>query len=480
MGRRNWLSRIWTFTPLTGNASSVYLGSPDPSTTLCGTNHNILELEGDYDQVQLIFGSFSSTDDLIIAGACAIAPSSLSDKVQDAAFATAQAFTFNGAAGVTIPKISGQAYPNVVLTDPMNITSVARSDGGTKPLLGFRIKISLPSGNTNKITYFSKVGADWGTDGQVGWHASASGDSLNSAFPRTPASSGFGATIACLGIRYLSRKRGMTIMWVGDSLTACASTSYTTKKYGGYPINSAIANSSLAHPIEFVNCGMSSQSAAQYQAAATYLMPLIYPTHVIEEFWSPNSISSPIIGSQITDIQAQQATVFANAALIGAVRCMWNGIPECTNAACTTSVYSASDDALRVSTLNAQALLGYPTLDLNTVIKTNTSPQLIQSTSNGYATNFSDDGLHPNQAADDQQLTPAATTFVSQLNSSFQAEAHVAYQIRIPGGSFMNGLTGIYNIRIPGGIFFNDASPGGVAGRGMGKSLSLGISISIP
>lgn len=481
MARRNWVSRIYSFTPLTGNANSVYLGSPDPSTTLVGTNHNIIEMEGHFDQVQLILGNMSTVDDQVILGANAIAPNSIVDHVQDAAFATAQSFTFSGSSGVTVPKRSGVAYPTVVFSDPMNISSVDRVDVvGARPLLGFRVLTSLPSGNTTNVSYFLKVGADWGIENPIGWHKSVSGNVLSSALGVTPASSGVGCSTAVLGVRYLARNRSMTVMWIGDSLTACAAGSYTDKKYGGFPLNSAIANSSLSNPVEVINCGMSSQSATQYQQAATYLMPIVYPTHIVHEFLSPNTLSPGSIASGIATCVTEQATVFTNAATIGAVRSMWGGIPECTSAACTTSVYSAAEDLTRIAAMATQAALGYPYLNLNDVIRTNTAPQLIQSTSNGYATDFSADGLHPNQAADDQQLTPAATTFVASLLSSYLASFPTEYQVRIPGGGFANLLSGYRAIRVPGGAFLSEREAGGAATMGgPGRRMSMGLMIGI-
>ncbi len=488
MARRNWLSRIYTFVPATGNANSIYLGSPDPSTTLMGTNHNIMEVEGHWDGIQLILGCMSSSHDLDVQEIIAIAPNSIVDHVQDAAFAaTPYNFKVNGATAFVIPKRVTVAYPNVVLTDVLWLPSVDRVDVvGARPLIGFRILQNFPNGNTQNITYITKTGADWGTDPQIGWHLSRSGDYLRGTLPASPISSGISANMAVLGIRYLSRKRGMTVMWIGDSLTACQATSYTDKKGGGYPINSAIANSSLSNPVEFCNIGMSSQSAAQYQAAGTYIMPIVYPTHIVEEFWSPNSTTPGVsLPSGITSCINEQATLFTNARAIGVTCCMWNGIPECTSGACTTSVYSASDDLLRIGALTTQGLLGYPVLNFNDAVRTNTAPQLIQSTSNGFASDFSADGLHPNQACDDQQLTPLATTFVAALAASFRSPAHIAYQVRMPGGVFLNGLTGAYQVRIPGsssgGGFFSDASPnGGVALHGPGRSMSMSLSISIP
>lgn len=483
MGRRNWLSRIYTFVPATGNANSIYLGSPDPSSTNRGTNHNIWEMEAHYDQVQIIFGNMSSTDDIHVLDTRVINPNSLVDTKQDTAFgASTLQVKVAGATAFTIPKRVGVSYPNVVISDPIKIQSVDRVDVvGGRPLFGLRVLLELYNGNNQNITYITKTGGDWATDPQIGWHSSRSGDYLTGAWPVSPVSSGISANMAVLGIRYLSRKRGMTVMWVGDSLTACQATSYTDKKGGGYPVNSCVANSSLTNPVEWVNCGMSSQSATQYQQAGSYLMPLIYPTNLIEEFWSPNSTTPGVsLPSGITTCINEQATLFSNAAAIGVSCAMWNGIPECTSGACTTSVYSTSDDVLRTNALATQANLGYPTLNFNDVIRTNTAPQLIQSTSNGYASDFSSDGLHPNQAADDQQLTPAATTFVAGLATTFRNPTHVEYQVRLPGGNFLNGLTGVYNVRIPGGMMFSDRAPGGGAAlSGNGRKTSIALSISI-
>lgn len=482
MARRNWATRIWTNAPLTGNANSVFLGSPDPSTTLCGTNHTVIEMNGHFDKVQLIFGAFSIVDDVVIAGCNAIVPNTLvGDKKYDADFATAASFTFSGLAGVTIPKRSGTVYPNIVLTDPLDISSVDRVDVvGAKPLLAFRIKLSLPSGNTNQINYLSFLGTKWDTDGSLRYCASSSGDWLTGAFPRSPASNSFGCTINCLGIRYLARKRAATIIWVGDSITACAATTYTTHKYGGFPLLSANNNTTLDTPVEHINSGMSTYSATNYQTVGSYVMPLVYPTHLVEQFLSPNTLSPGSIASGITTCINEQSTIFTNANAIGVVRAMWGGIPECTSSACTSSVYSASEDALRVSAMETQAALGYPNLNLNDVIKTNTTPQLIQSTSNGYPTNYTGDGLHPNQAADDEQLTPTATTFIASLLSSYLASFPTEFEVRIPGGTFFNGLSGSYQVRIPGGEFIDIHSRSSFATMGgPGRRMSMGLMIGM-
>lgn len=486
MARRNWATRIFTNAPLTGNANSVYLGTPNPSTTLCGTGHTVMEMNGHFDKVQLIFGAFSGTDDIVIDGCNAIAPNTLvGDKKYDSDFATARNFTFNGSLGVTVPKRSGTAYPNIVLTDPLDISSVDRVDVvGGKPLLAFRIKLGFATGNTYQVNYLSFLGDKWDTDGALRYCASSSGDWLNGSFPRSPASKGFGSTISCLGVRYLARNRTATFMWVGDSITSCAAGSYDTHKYGGFPLLSAVNNSTLNTPVEHINCGMSTYPASNYQIVGSYVMSLLYPTHVVGQFYSPNSTTpGASLPSGITSCINEQATLFANAENIGAVRAMWNGLPENDDAAGTASVYSASDDLLRLNALSTQAALGYPTLDFNSLVKTNTAPQKIQTTENGGPGDFTDDGLHPNQEADDEVLTPAATTFVSSLLASYLASFPTEYQVRIPGGSFLNGLTGTYAIRIPGSSYFSSGvrsgsvATAGSLGRVGATSLSIGIGL---
>jgi len=398
----NWGTRIMTLGSTFPNSpSGIFLGGTFlDNGTDSGTEHVAIEV-GEYTAIQLIYQNSSTTTPLIINRARLLAAADYSDKVQDAGFAGSPVtVTFNG--GATTATIPPGLQSNLLISDPIALTSIARSDVvGGLPALFSRTCFAFPQGTSSVITSWDPSGADWTSGFQKWFQAASYGDVVTSALGRVPAATGRRVLV---GIRYLSPYKVMTIAVNGTSLTN-NNTIGLARQPGGWHYQAANAISTPTRPIEILNFGFSTQTSTQFRTNFERLSQQVPATHYLIEGASVNDMSTGA---------GAWATVSTDTCLRNVLACIeraerlyrarvgiWNGYPRDTNGTDGISALTVASDTRRLAYLAKIAALGYDFVDTNSLVADTTqSPQSWQTVARGFAADLSGDGLHPDQDGD--------------------------------------------------------------------------------
>lgn len=397
----NWGTRIVTLGSTFPNSpASIFLGGTFlDNGTDNGTEHVAIEV-GEYDAIQLIYQNSSTTTPLIIKGARAVAAADYSDKVQDAAFsASPVVVTFNG--GATGAYLPPGPQSNLLFSDPIALSSIPRSDvPGALDAFFARTEFDLPQGSESLISSWSAVGSEWESGSRLWYQAGAYGNKLTSALGRTPSPTGRRVMV---GIRYLSPYKVMTVAVSGTSLTN-NNTNTLARRNGGWHHKVAVALSTPTRPIEIANFGFSTQSSSQFRANFERLSQQVAATHYLLEGASVNDMSTG---------ENAWSTVATNNCLRNNMTCLeiaqrlykarigiWNGYPRSTNGSGGVSALTLNSDNRRLAFLAKLATLGYDFVDTNSLVGDEQSPQSWQTVAQGYPSDLTDDGLHPNEAGD--------------------------------------------------------------------------------
>lgn len=304
---------------------------------------------------------------------------------------------FSGSASVSVPaatSVSGRIYPGIVLSDPVYIASIPRTDGGTLPILvvsQYKLSANVPLWT-------------FGTGGSAGgWADDSNGLNIRSfkkAGDFTSINQG-GMTTAnaapergyttCPGV--FIRARGKKTNWglcLGDSITKASN----ANAYGlGWP---AKIIKTLANDVAFVttNAGVAASTTSEFAANAAALIPLLKPTHVIVPAFSPNNGSTTTVtDADIAQERQDLVKILDLCEANGAQAIVWTGCPRSTGAN-TTPFYSAADDARRVAwVLEAAASYNAIAVDTLPVLSTGSAPY-------AFAAGQTVEGLHPSSSGD--------------------------------------------------------------------------------
>lgn len=397
----NWGTRIATLGSTFPNApNSIFLGGTFlDNGTDSGTEHLAIEV-GEFSAIQLIYQNSSSTTPLIIKKSRVVVSSDYSDKVQDAAFAASPTVvTYNGGnAGAYVPP---GLQSNLLISDPIPISSVARSDiPGALPAIFIRTEFDFPQGANSLISSWTPSGADW-TNGDRKWfQAGAYGDKVTSALGRTPTATGRRVLV---GIRYLSPYKVMNVAVSGTSLTN-NNTNTLARTTGGWHHKAAVALSTPTRPIEILNFGFSTQTSTQYRENFERLCQQVAATHYLIEGASVNDMatgeSAWSTASTNTNLRNVIACIQRAQRLWSAKIGIWNGYPRSTNGSGGVSALTVNSDARRLAYLARLETLGYDFVDTNSLVGDDQSPQSWQTVAQGYPVDLTGDGVHPNEAGD--------------------------------------------------------------------------------
>ena len=433
----NYATRIYqlnaAFTsPRTAYNGATLIGSTETDVT--GTSMLVTELEGEAESISLMCANMHTVTSRTISGFTVVCPSAIGDKKYDSLFATAPIGTFNGSATGTVPpRTAGDTHPAVIFSDEYPITTVARTDGGTKPLIAIREAAFYPANNdtgdsnqTNPAAwsapYFTHSGADWGDTTKPGFYLGVGvrDNKLNAPFTATPTGSG---NCTILGFRIKYKNRAATYAWFGSSYKKGDLPSLVTKKGAGYVMRSALAASTPTRPVEFINGGMAGQQLIKGRLAAEDIIPLAKPTHVVIEFSNPNDLSS-VTTSTLNTLRSETNNIIAVAEANGARPMLDNGWARNTSSLPNTAPYfDAPMQTLLNSYLAEQQARGYPVVDTRTGMSAGTIPDTIKMIANGfpadYAISATGDGLHQTQIAEDEVLVPVATAALVAENNKY-------------------------------------------------------------
>lgn len=420
----NIAARVWQTNTGFTNAQSAYNGNGAdlmPAGGGTGTCMVITDFASDCTHIQIVMGNNSAVQPRRVIGFTAVCPSATGDNCYNTEFASAAIGTFNGGQSfIDVPPRDPSATSvGMAVSDPYPVTPVLRTDApGKRRLLAIREAAIYPTANetTNyPVPTVSRSGSGWGNDSAgILLAQGINGNKLNSAWP-TGSAPWVNGNCTIVGVIFHYKKRASSIAFIGSSLTKCDLNTPSTKKGSGWPMQSTIAVSTEDNPVEFINCGQAGQQLVKGLVSAQTVIPLLKPTHVAIEFANPNNLSQVNAGT-IDTLRTNTADIRALAAAYGARPILWNGWPR--NVAASPSLASyfpQAQDDLRKAYLEEMRALGLPYMDTNALMGKGVSPDTIKMTGNGDAASYTDagDGLHQNDTATVQVLTPGWTSFLT-------------------------------------------------------------------
>ena len=300
---------------------------------------------------------------------------------------------FGGAASGTVPAATanagtGQATQSLLMSDWLALPSLARTDGGTLPILMTRTySASTAYGGQPTTTELANQNAADAARTYLGYYLSGDKVTTPSSWTTATAANYFSPDI----IQYQTTVKGASVMGVGDSRTQGYSGSTTGTNYYGAEYQACLALSQPSFPVSFINGGFSGQQDASFIANGTTLFNALQPDITIIETMSPNDTSS----------QVQAITSF-NAAMGLAATIVAAGKQAILRTPMPWTLSLASDSYRKwcVQQVRSQGL--YPVIDYDAI-----------SSNNGAATvSFvawlaSPDGIHPSSPAGYAAMVPA-------------------------------------------------------------------------
>ncbi len=253
----------------------------------------IMELESDF--VSFRIGIHNAADSTVTGvKACVAVRDQIEYNREDAQWAGEYTMsggtwidcTFNGAATATLPPRLGPERTSITWSDPINVNSLARIDGGTRPVIMMRVEqpngsiMSRPANGisnwrlTTSPRYFkaSKVAALAVTDKNA-WGSQLANTEVG---------------VICPAVQYVTRKAGRQILIVGDSIMEgvngnpnCVGAAQTV----------VFRNSTPDNPIDYFNGAIHAQPPLTYAPRVADMLDVINPTQLVYGPWSGNDVA---------------------------------------------------------------------------------------------------------------------------------------------------------------------------------------------
>lgn len=354
------------------------------NNTTAKTYQVTTELAQHFDAVRVLF---ANTDLLVSPAMRAVAVSVMASNADlNNASGTWVTATRNAMSRVYAELAPGTGRIAYTATDWISISSVVRTDGGTKPLVAARAFMQT---SANLPVYGDGVDnfTNWATrtDGRIWAARHQDGLAVTSGFTDTTNRS----QSPIVGFQYLARGRVITVAAVGDSITDGRGT-YLGEGFILPALEELSDMSGTAY--EYMNCGWSGQAMSTFaERAVDVLQAGIRPDVLVIPSASPNDTLTTITQSDIDAFRARRNRIIAEARKVGVPVVAWTWLP--TNTAVRN--YGASD-ALRVAYNNELMAMkgkGLFVADTSAVVSGVTSSGQVQM-----AAGTQDDGIHPNTA----------------------------------------------------------------------------------
>lgn len=339
------------------------------------------EIQQHCDAVRLIFASTYTRWSASFVTVAAAAISSASDLNGSSA-------TWVSAGRVSTANAPATGRIAYVASEWLPVQSVARSDGGTKPLIVVRcyggVDATLPvvGNGTDSFTNWAAR-----TDGRRWVMREQSGDQITTPTGFTSTTNTSQSPI--VGIQYLSRGKVINVAGVGDSITDGRGT-YLGQ---GFILPACASLSSDAAAIEYSNFGWSGQTAAIFAERAIDILQsdFVRPDVLVMPSQSPND-PTPVSAAGIAAAKVRRSRVLAECARYGVVPVLWTMLPVNSSVA-----DYGSDDANRVADNASVVALGSRAMlvaDTATAFSGATDGDGQVAIASGLTT----DNIHPNDA----------------------------------------------------------------------------------
>lgn len=254
-------------------------------------------LDGPFTSVQLILANTSLSAQTL--GGVLVAPSaSLASKSnpvdQNGNTVAFTPETLSGSATITLPGAASATQPSVTALDPIPLESLARTDGGAFALLNTRVLVksgtNLTAGAIPVNFPYAQYASDAGGREIHKYEIAADYVTTPAGLTDTTAGNyvdGAGQQfVYVVGVRFLSPSRVVTLMGVGDSLTAGA---LTATGFSGFGLRTATALSNqLGTGVSYEAHGYSGQVSADFVQNALNLIAIAPPSILTIPIDSPN------------------------------------------------------------------------------------------------------------------------------------------------------------------------------------------------
>lgn len=319
--------------------------------------------------------------------------------------------TWSSASSVT--QAAGTATrPSVTVSDWVQLNSLARSDGASRPVLHTRIFV--PS-TVVTATKFSPSGVATWLESETSTFGRPWRVMLQDGFDGIANKTSFTSTTTAvrwypMAIQYMSRGKVLTFGIVGDSIAAgVGATNYMDSQYWRYQLQST-----AARPIEYANFGWSSQASSAYYLRALDLMTAgVLPSGAVLAYhgFSPNDYTTSITAANINTLYYQNVLVAQQCLSSRVGLILVDGAP-----ANTASKAWATDDARRRA-FNATLanLSGYSVIPQSSVLEGG-----VDSTGQTqYKRAVTTDGLHPNDVGINA-IVPLVSSAIAPYVGTYQ------------------------------------------------------------
>jgi hypothetical protein len=285
------------------------------------------------------------------------------------------AMSVAGATTFDWPGVASADNPKELVTDWVNLRSVARADGGSRPLVMFRVQHN----GTADGDWAGFTVTPWYTDGPAQqwyrlWqpHTISGGGGVTD--PTKTASSLATSSLWC-AVEFDYDSPAATVLGVGDSQQE-NSGGYATGTFGVWGHQACAAVSSMSRPVQFFNAARAGGTPSVYLPPGLQLIASMSPKVV---FYQPiSSNSGAVTAARVAAAMGEIAQIRAACAAVKSTLVLVTGIPFSSSATA-----DAAADALRLqltthsATLAARGLCQH--LDFEALLGTGASPNRIKA-----------------------------------------------------------------------------------------------------
>lgn len=303
--------------------------------------------------------------------------------------------TFGGASSGDFASAGASYRPAKLTSDWIDLSSVPRADGGTRPLVMCRVYHN--GGTGGAMTIFgqltSNASADstsWSSTSVYPWHriwqagTVTTGDAVSTLTTKPAALSNASIWIA---FEFASRYKGLTVLSVGDSVTE--GTGHSWGGYGSWIMRACALSSSITRPVSLIQNGISGQAGEVYTLAAEDAITAHSPTHVFYPTLTLNDGDTTDASIQLARSRIQRMLQACES--VGARLVMWSALPN--------GVFTAAGDAraiqLQSDVLEMARAGACDYIDLASIVSNGASPRRLNSFNQF-------DSNHPNNSAQDR------------------------------------------------------------------------------
>lgn len=385
-GQRQGIGRRRTGTFLKAGRAGSF------TTSASGTTfHTAFAVAQGYDAVRVILAHMNNGGTLAVSS-CKV--SSVADFSTDSArnnnSGSWSSVTFSGATTGTIPAAAGASRKGYLVSDWINLSSLARTDGGTLPIIAVRVFHNVLS---TALTILGINASDnytnWKTNpsGRVWMSRKHDGDAVGTIGNMASTTDISQTTIA--GVQYLARGRVVTILAVGDSLSEGRGTYLGA---GPAHVAAGLLTNSSTLAIESATIAEASTSGAAHVNQIKDLFAAGITPDIAVVSPSPNNFSATIAANEIVLDRGYVAQQVAACDQYGVLPVQGNMCP--VNPAIKDFNSSDSRRVAYNTEIAAMAARGEVLVDYSATISGATDGDGQVNITAGMTT----DGIHPNDA----------------------------------------------------------------------------------